>query len=364
MVVSICAPCPVSTRRPTPRADRVLHGVDQVGEGAAEAVELPDDEHVARPERAHAAVESRAVIAEAGREVVVDVAGVDALGLQRVATRASRSARAATIFVNLRRFPKTVEAVQDVVAAIRSRRIDEVGSVCEWPEDLVRAGDWSPVQWFDPELAQAARTVRELPGMSPLSAVFEIGPPGQSVRDEFERVAGGSTGSEGIPVFDSVSGPLRTCLEGEPDAFWRVRPDSRRRRRAKSGLVESHLRRAGWVLLALRAYTHNASVVALCYREKSLGNGFIPIVTPTELSAKALCVLWNSTPTLLQLLNARSRKLTYPMWSVKHLASVQVPRSLTVGQVTARLAGVYERVSHVALQPWAQADTSRPARDR
>ena len=39
----------------------VLHGVDQVGEVAAEAVELPDDEHVARPERAHAAVEPRSV---------------------------------------------------------------------------------------------------------------------------------------------------------------------------------------------------------------------------------------------------------------------------------------------------------------
>ena len=37
------------------RAEQVLHGVDQVGEGAAEAVELPDDEHVARPARAHAA---------------------------------------------------------------------------------------------------------------------------------------------------------------------------------------------------------------------------------------------------------------------------------------------------------------------
>ena len=59
---------------------QVLHGVDQVSEGTTEAVELPDDEHVARPERAHAAVESRAVVADAGREVVVDVAGVDARG--------------------------------------------------------------------------------------------------------------------------------------------------------------------------------------------------------------------------------------------------------------------------------------------
>ena len=69
---------------------QVLHGVDQVGEGAAQAVELPDDEHVARPERAHTAVESRPVVADAGREVVVDVDGVDALGPQRVALQVQR----------------------------------------------------------------------------------------------------------------------------------------------------------------------------------------------------------------------------------------------------------------------------------
>ena len=200
-----------------------------------------------------------------------------------IARRRGGASRAATMFVNLRRFPKTVEAVQDVANAIRNRRVDEIGSVCEWPEDLVQAGDWSPVQWFDPELAHAARTVRELPEMAPLHDIFEIGPPGQSVRDEFERVPDGSTGHEGTPVFDSVSGHLRTSLEGEPDAFWRVRPDSRRRRRAKSGLVESHLRRAGWVLLALRARTNNAAVVALCHRERSLGNGFVPIEPLAEL---------------------------------------------------------------------------------
>ncbi len=64
---------------------QVLHGVDQVGEVAAEAVEFPDHAHVARPESAHAAVESRVVVADAGREVVVDVAAVDARGPQGVA---------------------------------------------------------------------------------------------------------------------------------------------------------------------------------------------------------------------------------------------------------------------------------------
>ena len=39
-----------------PAGRQVLHGVDQVGEVAAEAVELPDDEHVALPQGPQAAV--------------------------------------------------------------------------------------------------------------------------------------------------------------------------------------------------------------------------------------------------------------------------------------------------------------------
>jgi hypothetical protein len=109
--------------------------------------------------------------------------------------------------------------------------------------------------------------------------------------------------------------------------------------------------------LALRAYTHNASVIAVCYHEKSLGNGFTPVITRTVMQAKALCVLWNSTPNTMQLLNMRSRKLTYPMWSVEHLASVQVPRSLDVDEVVARLVEVYDRVADARLQPWHRADT-------
>ena len=70
-----------------PAGRQVLHGVDQVGEVAAEAVELPDHEYVARPERVYAAVESRSVVADAGREVVVDV---DASGPQRVALQVQR----------------------------------------------------------------------------------------------------------------------------------------------------------------------------------------------------------------------------------------------------------------------------------
>ena len=50
LVVSVSARWPASTRRPTPRADRYPHRVDQVGEVPTQPVELPDDELVALPQ--------------------------------------------------------------------------------------------------------------------------------------------------------------------------------------------------------------------------------------------------------------------------------------------------------------------------
>ena len=83
----------------------------------------------------------------------------------------------------------------------------------------------------------------------------------------------------------------------------------------------------------------------------------MPVVTETLKQAKALCVVWNSTPALIQLLNMRSKMLMYPKWSVKQIRSVNVPASLENAETQAALEAVYDRVCRDRLQPWAQADT-------
>ena len=167
--------------------------------------------------------------------------------------------------MNLRRFPRTAEAVQDVVTAIRNRRFAEVGSVCEWPEDLVRAGDWSPVQWFDPRLAEAAAELRAASGLCRLDALYNMGPAGQRIRDAFERVTDGTSMASDVAVFDSISSDLRVSLAGDPDAVWRPRP-------GKERMVRSYLARTGWMLLMNRADTHAASVVGVCASARGLGS--------------------------------------------------------------------------------------------
>ena len=175
------------------------------------------------------------------------------------------ASRGSAMFVNLHRFPRSGEAVQDVVAAIRNRRIDEVGSVSE---DLVRAGDWSPVQWYDPKLAEAAGQIRQAPGLSQLTALYDMEPAGQRIRDAFEQVTDGSSTGADVDVFDSVSSDLRVSLASAPDAAWRPRP-------GKESMVRSYLARMGWALLTNRARVNNARLVAVCAAAKGFGSGFI-----------------------------------------------------------------------------------------
>ena len=115
----------------------------------------------------------------------------------------------------------------------------------------MRAGDWSPIQWYDSGLAAATHDIIQAPGMKRAIDLYDFGSPGQSTRDEFEKVPPGEGKTDDIWIFSSIEERLRTTLDGEPDARWRVKPGERRRRRARAGLTQEHLEKASHVLAAL-----------------------------------------------------------------------------------------------------------------
>ena len=90
----------------------------------------------------------------------------------------------------------------------------------------------------------------------------------------------------------------------------------------------------------------------------------MPIVTETLDQSKALCLLWNSTPVILQLLNMRTKMLMYLNWSVAQLGSVRVPASLgDGGKAKDALVAVYDRLCNARLEPWSRADTDPVRRE-
>lgn len=61
-----------------------------------------------------------------------------------------------TRFVSLRKMPSTPAEALAAADAIAGGDPGEWGNLTLWPSERVRAGDWSPVQWYDGDLADIA----------------------------------------------------------------------------------------------------------------------------------------------------------------------------------------------------------------
>ena len=259
-----------------------------------------------------------------------------------IATRRGAGEGRPTTFVKLSRFPLNTADAGAIAAALRDGNFDAIGRATEWPADRVEAGDWSPIQWYDSGLATVTHDIVQLPGMERAVDLYAFGSPGQAVRDEFERVPPGEEQADDIWVFSSIREQLRTTLDGEPDARWRVKPHERRRRRARVGLPQEHLAKASHVLAALSYRTTSSRTTAQYCSSKFIGSGYVPLATVDEVGAKALNLIWNSTPTLLQLLSMRSMTAAYPQWAIAQLEGVRLPASLKDPNVAKRLARIHD----------------------
>ena len=275
-----------------------------------------------------------------------------------IATRKGRGEEEPTTFVKLSRYPKNSNDAARIARAIANAEWDGIGTACSWPAERMRAGDWSPIQWYDSGLATAAYDIIHAPGMKRAVDLYSFGSC-RSIRDEFEKVPASEEKTDDIWIFSSIAEPLRTTLDGEPDARWRVKPVERRRRRARAGLTEEHLEKASHVLAALSYSTTSSRTTAQYCRSKSIGSAYVPIATADQAEAKAMNVIWNSTPILLQLLSMRSKKAAYPQWSIHQLEGVRIPVRVKDPNVTEVLAKIhYElagqeigRLQHAADDP-------------
>ena len=89
------------------------------------------------------------------------------------------------------------------------------------------------------------------------------------------------------------------------------------------------------------------------------GNGWIPVDIKDEDLGKGLVAWWNSTPAAMILLNRRSKKLTYPKWSVAQIRSIGIPKPDNTAWPA--LTAAYEQAKNIPMLPLKQA-TSCEAR--
>ena len=246
-----------------------------------------------------------------------------------------------TRFVSLRKMPSTPVEARAAADAIAGGDPGEWGNVTLWPAERVRDGDWSPVQWYDGGLADVAHhRFKKLADLGPAGNNHGFGPAGQRIRETYQ--ACDAAASDVRKLFWSISATARTTMCAQPEAH----------RQPKPALLERANRyweHRSNVLVAQKYDTISGRLTALWSEEPSVGSGWIPVAVDSAVPEKAFVAWWNSTPARLMLLNLRTKKLTYPDFSLGQLRSVLVPSPGNPGW--SDLLAAYEQACDIELLP-------------
>ena len=266
-----------------------------------------------------------------------------------IGTRRGAGEGKPTTFVNLSRYPLNSDDARAIVAAIRTGTYGPVGRAIDWPSERIDAGDWTAVQWYNGELALAAATLAERADLPVAKELYEFGPPTQKMGLAFEPIDGNARTRDEVWMFRFIKEELRQRLTGEPEERWQTIPLERRDKNVRQEERPSYLDEQGWTLAAQRMSTTSSRTTSQYCSRQCLGTAYIAIRTKTKDEAKALNLLWNSTPVLIQLLSLRSKKAAYPKWSINQLQSVRLPADAREPDLVRTLAAVHNELAELEI---------------
>ena len=260
--------------------------------------------------------------------------------------------RVPTRFISLGRMPRDAHEAMLLADMINSGKISgEWGRECEWPWERMRGGDWQAALFYDGALAEAYYDLAALNGtrLNLAGNACKIEPAGRRVQDAFSRNSKLDTPWKTPVMWDHQTG-ARTTMAAEPDVA--ATP-----KRGREKYARSLVKKASRLVISGRLYTCAVRTAACYTAEPVLGSAWVPV---TSLSTKphfdqALCAWWNSTPGILTMLHARSKKLTYPAYSLDLLRKLLIPNPRNAD--VSLLIEVFRKTHQQVLKPWKEMDT-------
>ncbi len=233
-----------------------------------------------------------------------------------------------TRFVQLAHMPQTVEEVEVLTNAIEKSEMGDWGNIIHWPAPKVQAGDWSPVLWYSTDLLNAIQQIQQLKGLAPYRSETYYPVLGQSFRGMFDYLATSENEAnhnkamlQGFGAYCSIKEEYRKTMHSSPDSL--AVPKQGKEEQAKRLLSKG-----GHVLIPGRFSTTSGRVMALYTEEPSIGSAYLPMDSSDAMdrnTAKAFTVFLNSSFGLLQFLNIRTKKLTYPQFEMGSLKTLRFP---------------------------------------
>ena len=278
-----------------------------------------------------------------------------------------------TRFVNLRRLPMSPSEAIECSDAIEAGNLGDWGSQIYWDYEKLAKDDWLACLFTSSYLAGlASELTEENPSGRTIRGVLQsagnlayIEPAGQAIRGTFvvdsefqssrnERAIqaekDGIGGSNRYLALWNHKSKLRSTLSAEPDSI--IVP-----RKGKYGSAGSLWHKKGRLLIVTRVDTMNVRTTSVLLTTPALGSAWIPIspFSTDERILPAWCIWLNSSWSIVQFLAMRSRKLTYPSFSLDQLRSVKLP---VPGSIDLDLlASQYNHLKDETLRPWSEINT-------
>ena len=278
-----------------------------------------------------------------------------------------KGAKPPTRVVNLVVNPATPADAISVAWAIENGTVSNqgYGTLQEWPESRITAGDWGAVQFLSPYLCEKFVELRDGGLFHPveLGNIADVGPAGQRIRDAFTRSE--MPDAQGRVALWQHDTEVTQSMAAEWDAHIVAKPP-------KAHLADSYWQQRGNLMLPQRMRLNTVRTLCAKLDTPALGSLWAPcrftiVESGKEALEKALCVYLNSSIGILALLGNRTNKIpSYPHFSLDDLRKLVVPNFAALDDnAVARLASTYDSHAANMLLPLPQldADPTRRALD-
>ena len=270
----------------------------------------------------------------------------------------SKGPKPPTRVVNLATNPASPSAAVSVAHAIRNRTLAAhgMGTVQEWPETKIAAGDWGAVQFLSPYLCQQFASLKdgELFPQIALGRIAEIGPAGRRIRDAF--VKSKMPDEQGrIALWQHDTERIQSMA-----TTWDTHISAKQ---ALTHLAAKYWKQRSTFFLPQRVRLNTVKVISVRLDTFAIGSAWIPCRPfakglNVETLEKAICVYLNSSPGILALLGDRTNKIpSYPQFSLDDLRKLRVPNFAAIGKESLQqLAKTYDAYAGDELLPLPQID--------
>lgn len=260
--------------------------------------------------------------------------------------RRSVGDRQPTRFIQLATYPADVKAADELVTAIHSGEASAWFSETRWSPDKVKAGNWSPVQWMNPQLAHAADEMNSIPNTIESGQRYPWRPVGRVIREIFDYQP-----SDDGDMFFTIAEKLMQTMQAKPESKGTPK-------KGKQDQADRTWEQADHVLVPTRLSTTSSRLLAIYSEQPALGSAYCPIGVYDKNIAKGYVAFMNSSFGIIQMLNRRTKKLTYPSYEAGHMKTLRLPDP---NADLSPLVDAFEKVKDTPLLRLAECHTD-PAR--